>query len=178
MLAFVLVATLEKARCVVKFTREDQDIKRATSHATGGIWAYKNEPLVSCCCRLASPWAELVYSCRLASPRSLRLCCCRLASTRAAVDRGYRHLPHVRPQSQVEVSKPITPSDSSDAKSAKSTAPRQDQDGKAGMSGPGGQENHDAPRRYDREPKITRPRARRQDHDQDSEAKGLAVRDA
>ena len=151
MLAFVLVATLETARCAVKFTREDQEIKRATSHATGGIWAYKNEPLVSYCCRLASPWAVLVYSCRLASPRSLRLCCCRLASTRAAVDRGYRHLPHVRPQSQVEVSKPITPSDSSDAKSAKSTAPRQDQDGKAGMSGPGGQENHDAPRRYDRE---------------------------
>jgi hypothetical protein len=150
-LAFVLVAT-PHARCFVKFTREDQEIKRATSHATRGvIWVYKYEPLDSYCCRLASPWAVLVYSCRLESPRSLSLCCCRLASPRAAVDKSYRHLPHVRPQSQVEVSEPITPSDSSYAKSAKSTAPRQDQDGRTWRSGPGGQENHDAPRRYDRE---------------------------
>jgi hypothetical protein len=34
------------------------------------------------------------------------------------------------------------------------------------------------PIRYDREPKITTPRTRRQDHDQEIEANGLAVRDA
>jgi hypothetical protein len=164
-LAFVLVATLENARRFVKFTREDQEIKRATSHATGGIWAYKYEPLASYCCRLASPWAVLVYSCRLASPRSLRLCCCRLANTRAVVVRGDRHLPHVRPQSQVEVSKPSTPSADREVTAATPRARSREHQGRTKMAGPGGQDQEVKRTTTRHKGTIANPRSRGRGHD-------------